>query len=58
MAKIGRTSVVDTVTKRVELTLAKMGGAHHGKTGWNYRYRHRGKNGLSSLWQKRVELVL
>ena len=35
-----------------------MGGANRGKNGWNWCYRHRGKNGGSSLWQKWVELTV
>ena len=42
----------------VELIVTKMGGAHCGKNGWNWCYRHHDKNGWSSLWQKWVELLL
>ena len=38
--------------------MTKMGGTHCGKNGWNWCYRHRDKNGLSSLWQKLVELSM
>ena len=34
----------------VELIVTKMGGAHCGKNGWNWCYRHLDKNGWSSLW--------
>ena len=42
----------------VELIVTKMGGAHCGKNGWNWCYRHRDKNGWSSLLQKWLELTL
>ena len=42
----------------VELIMTKMGGAHCGKNGWNWCYRHRDKNGWSSMWQKWVELSM
>ena len=35
-----------------------MGGAHCGKNGWNWCYRHHDKNGWSSLWQKWLELTV
>ena len=38
--------------------MTKMGGTHCGKNGWNWCYRHRDKNGWSSLWQKWVELSM
>ena len=50
MAKMGGTSIIDKVTKR--------DGAQHGNNGWNWCYRHRDKNGWSSLWQKWVELTV
>ena len=63
MAKMGGTSVIDTV--------AKMGGAHRGKNGLSSLWQkwmeltvakmggaHCGKNGRISLWQKWVELTV
>ena len=63
MAKMGGTSVIDTVTK--------MGGAHCGKNGWSSPRQkwveltvakiggaNCCKNGSSSPWQKWMELVL
>ena len=39
--------VLDTLWEKwVELAVAKIGGAHHGKNGWN------------SLWQKLVEFIM
>ena len=50
MAKMGGTSVIDTV--------AKMGGGHCGKNGGNWCHRHRDKNGWNSLWEKWVEFTV
>ena len=38
--------------------MAKMGGSHCGKIGWNLCYRQSDENGWGSLWQKWVELSM
>ena len=50
LAKMVGTDVIDIVTK--------MSGAHCGKNGWNWCFRHLDKNGWSSLWQKWIELTV
>ena len=57
MAKMDGTSVIDTVAKLVELTVAKMGGAGVLDTMAKMGGAHCDNNGWNSLWQKRVELV-
>ena len=58
IADSAQTEYCTTWQKWVELTVAKMVGAHHCKNGWSWCYRDSGKNGLSSLWQKWVALTV
>ena len=58
MTKIGGTGVIDTVAKIGETLHDKMGGTGFIETVAKMGKTLHDKNGLNSLWQKWVELVL